>query len=218
MPETLTVCEVFTSIQGESTHAGRLCFFIRLAGCNLSCSYCDTVYAAKPSDGRDIELSELVEKAKASGVDTVEITGGEPMFQKNTPPLCKMLLDKGFRVLLETNGSLPVSALPPGTVRIIDCKTPSSGEASSMDFSNFDIINSDDEIKFVISDSSDFEYSLDIIKKYSLDSKTDKILFSPVAGKLAPQLLAEWMIKSKAPARFQLQLHKIIWSPDKRGV
>ena len=218
MSNTLTVCETFTSIQGESTHAGRLCFFIRLAGCNLACAYCDTAYASKPSDGNDIEAVDLLEMAKSAGVKTVEITGGEPLFQKNTPPLCKMLLDNEFRVLVETNGSLPVSILPHGTIRIIDCKTPSSGEASSMDFSNFDMIDENDEIKFVISDFADFEYSLGIIKKYSLDSKTEKILFSPVSDRLSPRELAEWMIKSKAPARFQLQLHKIIWGPDKRGV
>jgi len=218
MPETLTVNETFTSIQGESTYAGCLCFFIRLAGCNLACSYCDTTYSSKPSEGSEIEIPALLEMAVNEGIKTVEITGGEPLLQKNTPRLCKELLAKQFRVLVETNGSLPVSILPPGTIRIIDCKTPSSGEAGSMDFSNFKIINRDDEIKFVISDYADFEYSIGTIKKYSLDSKTEKILFSPVCGRLSPRELAEWMIKSKAPARFQLQVHKIIWGPDKRGV
>ncbi|OGV36798.1 MAG: hypothetical protein A2020_03205 [Lentisphaerae bacterium GWF2_45_14] len=218
MPDTLTVNETFTSIQGESTYAGSLCFFIRLAGCNLACAYCDTTYASTPSDGKNIELSELVKMAVDEGVKTVEITGGEPLLQENTPQLCKMLQEKDFHVLVETNGSLPVSILPAGTIRIIDCKTPSSGEAGAMDFSNFEIINENDEIKFVISDYADFEYSLETIRKYSLDSKTEKILFSPVCGTLDPEELAGWMIKSKAPARFQLQLHKIIWSPDKRGV
>lgn len=218
MPETLTICETFSSIQGESTYAGCLCFFIRLAGCNLACSYCDTTYASKTSDGKSVDAYDLLEMAKASGVSLVEITGGEPLLQKNTPYFCKVLLDNEFRVLVETNGSLPVSVLPDGVIRIIDCKTPSSGEASSMDFSNFDEINEHDEIKFVISDHADFEYSLKIIKEYSLDSKTKNILFSPVCGRLDPKDLAEWMIESKAPARFQLQLHKVIWDPDKRGV
>ena len=218
MPDKLRVNEIFTSIQGESTYCGCLCFFIRLAGCNLSCSYCDTVYASAFSDGNEMEIGSLTEKAAEENVKLVEITGGEPLLQEKTPLLCGRLLDKGFKVLVETNGSLPVSVLPHGTVRIIDCKTPSSGEAGSTDFNNFSVINGNDEIKFVISDYGDFKYSVEMIRKYSLDSKTEKILFSPVYGKLNPEELAAWIISERPPARLQIQMHKIIWGPDKRGV
>ena len=215
---SIWVTETFLSIQGESTHAGRLCFFIRLAGCNLQCSYCDTQYSASLTDGEAEPLDLLVVKAVSSDVDLVEITGGEPLTQPETIPLCEKLLDAGMTVLVETNGSLPVWELPEGVIRILDCKTPSSGESGSNLYKNYDYLTPADEIKFVIADRNDYDFSCKIIREYDLPSKTPNLLFSPVWGRIAPRLLAEWMIADRPPARLQLQMHKLIWGPDKTGV
>ncbi len=212
------VTETFLSIQGESTHAGRLCFFIRLAGCNLQCRYCDTQYSASLTDGKEETLDLLVVKAVSSDVDLVEITGGEPLTQPETVPLCGKLQDAGMTVLVETNGSMPVWELPDGVIRILDCKTPSSGESDRNLYKNYDFITPVDEVKFVIADRNDYDFSCKIIREYDLDSKTLNLLFSPVWGKIEPRQLAEWMIADRPPARFQLQMHKLIWGPDKTGV
>ncbi len=212
------VTETFLSIQGESTHAGRLCFFIRLAGCNLQCRYCDTQYSASLTDGKAELLDLLVVKAVSSDVDLVEITGGEPLTQPETIPLCEKLLDAGMTVLIETNGSMPVWELPEGVIRILDCKTPSSGESGSNLYKNYDFLTPADEIKFVIADREDYDFSCKIIREYDLSSKTQNLLFSPVWGRIAPRQLAEWMIADRPPARLQLQMHKLIWGPDKTGV
>ena len=215
---SIWVTETFLSVQGESTHAGRLCFFIRLAGCNLQCRYCDTQYSASLTDGKPEPLDLLVVKAVSSDVDLVEITGGEPLTQPETIPLCEKLLDAGMTVLIETNGSMPVWELPEGVIRILDCKTPSSGEAGSNLYKNYDFLTPADEIKFVIADREDYDFSCKIIREYDLSSKTQNLLFSPVWGRIAPRELAEWMIADRPPARLQLQMHKIIWGPDKTGV
>ena len=212
------VTETFLSIQGESTHAGRLCFFIRLAGCNLQCRYCDTQYSASLTDGKAEPLDLLVVKAVSSDVDLVEITGGEPLTQPETIPLCEKLLDAGMTVLIETNGSMPVWELTEGVIRILDCKTPSSGESGSNLYKNYDFLTPADEIKFVIADREDYDFSCKIIREYDLSSKTQNLLFSPVWGRIAPRQLAEWMIADRPPARLQLQMHKLIWGPDKTGV
>ncbi len=212
------VTETFLSIQGESTHAGRLCFFIRLAGCNLQCRYCDTQYSASLTDGKAELLDLLVVKAVSSDVDLVEITGGEPLTQPETIPLCEKLLDAGMTVLIETNGSMPVWELPEGVIRILDCKTPSSGESGSNLYKNYDFLTPADEIKFVIADREDYDFSCKIIREYDLSSKTPNLLFSPVWDRIAPRQLAEWMIADRPPARLQLQMHKLIWGPDKTGV
>ena len=215
---SIWVTETFLSIQGESTHAGRLCFFIRLAGCNLQCRYCDTQYSASLTDGKAELLDLLVVKAVSSDVDLVEITGGEPLTQPETIPLCEKLLDAGMTVLIETNGSMPVWELPEGVIRILDCKTPSSGESGSNLYKNYDFLTPADEIKFVIADREDYDFSCKIIREYDLSSKTQNLLFSPVWGRIAPRELAEWMIADRPPARLQLQMHKLIWGPDKTGV
>lgn len=212
------VNETFSSIQGESTYAGCSCFFIRLAGCNLNCNYCDTIYSRETEQGKSMDITSLVEAALKENIKLVEVTGGEPLFQKTTPLLCAELLRNNFTVLVETNGSLPISLLPENVIKIMDCKTPSCGEASRMDFSNFDLLNPLDEIKFVIADKTDYTYSLDIIKNYKLNKKTPNLLFSPAWGKIKSSELASWIITDKAPVRLQLQLHKYIWSPEKRGV
>jgi len=215
---SIWVTETFLSIQGESTHAGRLCFFIRLAGCNLQCRYCDTQYSASLTDGKAELLDLLVVRAVSSDVDLVEITGGEPLTQPETIPLCEKLLDAGMTVLIETNGSMPVWELPEGVIRILDCKTPSSGESGSNLYKNYDFLTPADEIKFVIADREDYDFSCKIIREYDLSSKTQNLLFSPVWGRIAPRQLAEWMIADRPPARLQLQMHKLIWGPDKTGV
>jgi 7-carboxy-7-deazaguanine synthase len=218
MKNTLRIIETFSSIQGESTHAGRLCFFIRLAGCNLNCNYCDTVYAQKQEEGNDFTIDELLDSAVESGLKLVEITGGEPLYQEATSKLCEVLLANGFTVLVETNGSLPLSVLPEKVIKIMDCKLPSSGEAMSLDPENFSFIGKNDEIKFVIADSGDYRYALDLIEKFKLNEKTANLIFGPAWGSLNPDKLVEWMLKDKVPARLQLQLHKYIWGPEKQGV
>jgi 7-carboxy-7-deazaguanine synthase len=214
---SIRVTETFLSIQGESTHAGRLCFFIRLAGCNLKCSYCDTQYSANLTDGKAEMLDLLVVKAVSSDVDLVEITGGEPLTQPATIPLCEKLLDAGMTTLIETNGSMPIWQLPEEVIRILDCKTPSSGESGGNLYKNYDFLTPADEVKFVVSSREDYDFSRKIIREYDLSSKTRNLLFSPVWGKIAPQQLAAWMIADRPAARLQLQMHKLIWGPDKTG-
>jgi 7-carboxy-7-deazaguanine synthase len=214
----LVVNETFLSIQGESTHAGRLCFFIRLAGCNLNCTYCDTDYARDSESGTSMTIEHLSSQAKISKVRLVEITGGEPLIHPNTPALCEALLDEGLEVMVETNGSLPLSLLPPSVKKIVDCKTPSSGMVEYNLYENFHILSKHDEIKFVILDYLDYEFALTIIEKYDLQNKIPNILLSPAWGKLDPKRLVGWMMADLPPARLQLQMHKIIWGPDKKGV
>lgn len=216
--EQLLVTETFLSVQGESSFAGQLCFFIRLAGCNLNCRYCDTQYSARPEAGKPEPPDTLAARAVSSGAELVEITGGEPLAQSATVPLCEKLLNAGMTTLIETNGSLPITALPAGVIRILDCKTPSSGEADRNLYRNYDFLTPDDEIKFVIADRADYDFSCKIIREHNLAAKTRKLLFSPVWGKIAPRQLAEWMIADCSPARLQLQLHKLIWGPDQTGV
>ncbi len=216
--QTLRITEKFLSIQGESTHAGRLCYFIRLAGCNLQCAYCDTSYSRQFDAGKEETLKSLVAAARDSGVKLVEITGGEPLAQSNTPELCRMLVENGFEVLVETNGAFDISVLRPEVTRIIDCKTPSSGEADQMRWDNYRHLTHKDELKFVLSNRLDYEYALNIIRQYRVAEKTQNIIFSTVWTSLPPEQLAEWMIQDRPPARMQLQLHKYIWGPDKKGV
>lgn len=214
----LEIVETFTSIQGESSHSGKLCFFIRLAGCNLNCSYCDTEYAKNPSEARNISLEKLALLALKSGASLVEITGGEPLVQKNVPELCHMLLADNLTVLVETNGSLPIKVLPRGTIKIVDCKCPSSGESNKMHFGNFNYMSSDDEIKFVIENKTDYNYAVGVVRKYGLFEKTRNVLFGPVSGKLEASELVSWMIKDKLNVRLNLQIHKLIWPHVIRGV
>jgi len=214
----LKIVETFTSIQGESTHAGKLCFFIRLSGCNLNCSYCDTKYARNPDLGTDISILKLVSLAKKEGVPIVEITGGEPLLQHQVSILCEQLQEAGFIVMVETNGSQPIDMLPDGVIRIVDCKCPSSGESDKMLISNFDKLKPYDEVKFVISDEKDFNFAMDKMNKYQITKKTRNILFAPVFGKITPADLAKLMIKNKSPSRLQLQIHKYIWHPETKGV
>ena len=215
---TLLVSESFTSIQGESTYIGRPCFVIRLASCNLNCIYCDKKYAANTTDAKEHDVEEILSMAVASEVHLVAITGGEPLLQKNTHLLAKKLLRNNFTVLLETNGALPVSDIPRGVIKIIDCKCPSSGESEKMLFENFYLLKKQDEVKFTMRNEEDYKYAVNIISSFKLLKKTEKILFSPVIGELPAKFLANWMIRDKIPAILQLQLHKIIWPGVERGV
>ena len=218
MSDTLFITEMFGSIQGESTHAGRLCFFIRLAGCNLRCNYCDTGYSLNTTDGEEIEVNSIVSRVVAEKFKLVEITGGEPLTQKNVIQLCEKLLSIGCEVMIETNGSLDISVLPKGVIRIVDCKTPSSGEEEQMLFSNFDNLTKMDEVKFVIGNRNDYDYALSIINKYKLSSKTGNILLSPVWESVEPSEIVKWMLIDRPAARVQIQMHKVIWEPELRGV
>jgi 7-carboxy-7-deazaguanine synthase len=214
--DVLLVNETFLSVQGESTHAGRPCFFIRLAGCHLRCSYCDTEYAFH--EGREQTVDEAVAKAREAGVKLVEITGGEPLLQKPVYTLMGRLLAEGFEVMLETSGSIDASRVPVAVRRIFDVKTPGSGEADANRWENFanEALHEGDEIKFVIGSREDYEWAREAVRT-RLARVTLPILFSPVWDAVKPADLAAWILEDKLPVRFQLQMHKVVWG-DKRGV
>lgn len=210
----LKINEIFYSIQGESSHIGRPCIFVRLTKCNLRCSYCDTEYAFYEGDDQTIET--IIEKIKSYPCRLVEITGGEPLLQPEVNRLMQKLLDSGFEVLLETSGSLPIIDVPKSVKKIVDFKTPSSNMSK---FNCYPLINDLqiwDEIKFVIGNREDYEWSKQLIEQYNLTRWT--VLFSPVWGKIEPKDLSEWILKDGLQVRFQLQLHKIIWPDTERGV
>jgi len=209
----IRVCEIFTSIQGESTHAGLPCTFIRLTGCNLRCQYCDTTYAYE--DGEDYTIDSLVDEAVRAGAAMVEVTGGEPLEQEETPALLKALLDNGFfkNVLLETNGSRDISVLDARAIVIMDIKTPGSGEAGSFDLHNIDMLKPSDEVKFVLTGREDYEWARSFIEEH--DTLLDReVLFSPAFGVLDPEALAGWILEDGlAGVRINLQLHKYLKLP-----
>jgi len=209
----MKVCEIFTSIQGESSYAGKPCTFVRLTGCNLRCTYCDTQYAY--DQGEELSEDSIIKEVKKAGIELVEITGGEPLLQKGAGSLIKRLLDEGFDVLVETNGSLSIKDINKRAIVILDIKTPGSGMADKMDFSNIDYIKPDDEIKFVITNRQDYEWTKNIISKYYL-ADISHVLLSPVYGMLDPQDLIRWMIEDNINASLNLQIHKYIFGPDAR--
>lgn len=211
----LPVIETFTSIQGESTHAGRRCFFIRLAGCNLRCNYCDTAYAW--DGGEFFSVEKLTSLALDSATGLVEVTGGEPLLHLETPQLLQSLLDAGMEVLLETNGAVSIASVPSEVRKIIDCKTPGSGMVERNIFANYELLLPHDEVKFVVSGREDFKWSLEVIEKYDLAGKTANLIFSPVWGRVSFEELAQWVVDCGKPVRMQLQMHKLIWG-DKKGV
>ncbi len=208
----LKVNEIFKSIQGESTYAGIPCTFVRLAGCNLRCTYCDTNYAYY--HGKEISDKEIISKIEEHGVKCVEFTGGEPLLQEETPPLVKTLLDRGYKVLIETNGSICIGCLDKRLTIIMDIKTPKSGMSERMNLKNLDLIKSNDEIKFVLLDESDYIWAKDMISRHNLLDRTKKILMSPAYGILSPKLLVSWVLRDNFPVRVQLQIHKYIWPPE----
>lgn len=216
--KTLLICETFTSIQGETTNMGRPCFFIRLSKCNLSCPWCDSKYALSDIGSKEIKVEELVEMAILSGVKLVGVTGGEPLLQENTIELLKQLIKKGFAVILETNGSLPVINVPNKVIKVIDFKCPSSGQTDKMLIENFHTLNNHDEVKFVIADEEDYKCAVKTISSLDLLKQTKNIILSPILNRLAPRILANWMVRDKLPAILQVQLHRVIWPDIERGV
>lgn len=215
MSGELTVNEIYASIQGESTRAGLPCVFVRLTGCHLRCSYCDTEYAFY--DGTKMSVDAVVRDVTALGLPLVEITGGEPLLQPACVTLAGRLLEAGLTVLIETSGALPIDKLPAGTIRIVDFKCPSSGECDRNDWNIVDHLTASDEVKFVIGDRADFDWACAALDRHSLAGRCP-VLFSPVFGKLDPRPLAEWILASKLDVRLQLQMHKFIWDPKERGV
>ncbi len=211
--KTLNISETFLSIQGESSYTGFLCFFIRLNGCNLNCSYCDTKYANSIENSTIKTISEIIDEAISLNPPLVEITGGEPLCQQNTVFLCESLIENGFKVLLETNGSISIKNIPKNVIKILDCKTPSSGENSKNLYDNFNFLNQNDEVKFVISDFADYIYAIKIIDEFELYDKVKNILLSPIQTKIKAKQLAKWMMQDKVNARLQVQLHKVIDVP-----
>ena len=212
----LTVNEIFHSIQGESTHAGRPCVFVRLTACDLRCRWCDTPYAFH--EGRKMSVDEVIADVDARGCDVVEVTGGEPLLQPDVYPLMQRLLESGKTVLIETGGHRSIADVPAGVIRIMDVKCPGSGESEQNDWTNLARLTPRDEVKFVIAHRADYEFARDVVRKEKLIGRVNAVLFSPVHGELDPKLLSEWVIQDRLPVRVQLQMHKYIWSPTTRGV
>ena len=214
--KALTINEIYQSVQGESTWAGLPCIFVRLTFCDLRCTYCDTAYAFYK--GTRISLSEIVEQVLAYKCPLVEITGGEPLLQKNVLPLMRELCDHGLTVLIETSGAHDISRIDPRVHRIMDLKTPSSGESHRNRPENITDLNRGDEVKFVIGSREDYLWAKAQIGTFNLAERCGAVLFSPVFGKIEPRSIVEWLLADKLPVRFQLQLHKFIWAPETKGV
>jgi 7-carboxy-7-deazaguanine synthase len=211
----LLINEIYASIQGESTHAGRPCVFIRTSVCNQRCSYCDTAYAF--TEGEPIALNDVVTRALSHGIPLVEITGGEPMLQPLLPLLCTRLMQAGCEVLIETGGSHDISAIPAGVKTILDVKTPGSGEEHANHYANLKKLRPGDEVKFVLTSRADYEWAREFLRREKLDQRTT-VLLSPAWARVKPADLSAWLIADKLPARLNLQLHKFIWPASKRGV
>jgi 7-carboxy-7-deazaguanine synthase len=210
----MRVTEIFFSIQGEGTRAGRPCIFVRFTGCDLRCGYCDTAYAFH--GGRDMTRAEILREVGRHPARLVLLTGGEPLLQRELPELSRELLDLGYEVTVETHGQRPLGALPREVVRIVDVKTPASGEVTT-DFRYLDELAPHDEVKFVVASEDDWRWSLDVIRRHRLEERV-AVLVSPVHGAVDAKELARWMLESGVQARLNLQLHKILWGADARGV
>ena len=208
---SLIVNEIFYSIQGESTFSGRPCVFVRLTGCNLRCSYCDTRYAYEK--GTELEIDQILKQVDLSNCPLVEITGGEPLIQSETPLLIYSLLENGYEVMIETNGSLDISIIDERCIKIVDMKCPSSMESDKNDLENLKRMNRKDQVKFVIGNRKDYEYAKKVKEMIPGRFPGHQILFSPVSGEIVPSQLANWILEDKLDARLHLQLHNIIW-PD----
>jgi 7-carboxy-7-deazaguanine synthase len=212
---TMRVTELFYSIQGESTYAGQPCVFIRLTGCPLRCAWCDTEYAFY--DGSEVLLEQLLMKVESYGCRLVEITGGEPLAQSESFALIRRLCDSGFDVLIETSGAIDTAAVDRRAHVILDVKCPASGMSDRMHWPNVTRLTAKDQVKFVLADRSDYEWACEVLARYGLAGRCT-VLMSPVFGSLEPRQLAEWILADHLPVRVQLQLHKLIWAPDMRGV
>ena len=210
----MRITEIFFSIQGESSHAGRPCVFVRLTGCNLRCTWCDSDYTF--TGGERMSLEDVIGRVRSYGCNLVEITGGEPLAQSEAFELIQRLCDERFEVLIETSGSIDIAPVDRRATLIYDIKCPGSGEVEKNRWANLDILRPHDEIKFVIADRADYEWAKTVIEERKLDRWT--VLLSPVWGKMEMKALAEWMLSDRLPVRFQTQLHKHIWGADVHGV
>ena len=227
----MQITEIYKSLQGESSYAGLPCVFVRLTGCNLRCSWCDSEYTFQGGRKMDIEevLSEVAHLSPGGGL--VEITGGEPMLQeREVVPLMRALLDEGYKVLLETSGERPLERVPLGVIKIVDVKCPNSGEGDTFCMENLETLSPQDEVKFVLTSRADYDFAREFTQRHDLSERVNAVLFSPAFRKdatgardsshclLDPQELAEWMLADNVPARLGLQLHKFIWDPAVKGV
>ena len=213
----LRVTEIFYSIQGESTWAGLPCAFVRLTGCSLRCTWCDTRYSF--SGGENRSIAEILDVVRGYGAHLAEITGGEPLLQANCSVLAQALCDEGYTVLIETSGAVSLEGFPEAVHWIMDLKCPDSGMSERMRWENVDLLRPErDEIKFVIASRGDYEWSRSALEEYSLAQRCKSVLFAPVFGRVDPADLAAWIMEDRLPVRLQLQLHKLIWDPERRGV
>jgi 7-carboxy-7-deazaguanine synthase len=212
----VTINEIFYSVQGESTYAGRPCVFVRLTACDLRCSWCDTPYAFH--EGRKWDIDDVLAEVERYDCSLVEVTGGEPLLQEDVYPLMNELLARGKTVLLETGGHRSTARVPEPVVTILDIKCPASGEANRMDWENLSRLRPSDEVKFVINDRADYEYARDAIARHGIAGRAMAIHMSPVHGVMDPKTLSEWVLADRLPVRVQLQIHKYIWPADTRGV
>lgn len=211
----LLINEVYASIQGESTQAGRPCVFVRTSVCNQRCSYCDTAYAF--TRGEPMHIDEVVDRTLSHRIKLVEVTGGEPLLQPLLPSLCKRLLEAGCEVLIETGGSHDISVIPQGVNTILDIKTPGSREEHANDYANFGRLKAGDEVKFVLTSREDYDWARALVEREKLVERTT-VLFSPAWGRVEAAELAAWIVEDRLPVRLNLQLHKYLWGPTRRGV
>jgi 7-carboxy-7-deazaguanine synthase len=227
----MQITEIYKSIQGESTYAGLPCVFVRLTGCNLRCSWCDSEYTFTGGQRRTLEEVAAEVERLSPGGGLVEITGGEPLLQeREVVPLMQRLLDADYTVLLETSGERPLEHVPSGVIKIVDVKCPNSGEPDTFHMENLESLTAHDEVKFVLSDRTDYEFARDFVRRHRLDQLVNAVLFSPAFSKeasgardasyclLDPRELADWMLVDGVPARLGLQIHKFIWDPAMKGV
>ncbi|MEM9399441.1 MAG: radical SAM protein [Verrucomicrobiota bacterium] len=216
MSESLVINEIYTSVQGESTWAGLPCVFVRLTACDLRCTYCDSEFAFY--EGKKQKIENILKEVEETCINLVEVTGGEPLLQKNVLPLMQRLCDAGKTVLIETSGAHDIGVIDPRVHRIMDLKTPDSGMCERNRMDNLNHLSQGDEVKFVIASRKDYEWSRDLVLKHELHDKVSAVLFSAVFDKLEPKQLVDWVLEDKLPVRFQLQMHKFIWKPDERKV
>jgi 7-carboxy-7-deazaguanine synthase len=213
--ERLRVTEVYASVQGESTHAGKPCVFVRLTGCNLRCVWCDSAYTFTGGTAR--RLSDVIDEAHGYGIPTIEITGGEPLLQPNAIPLMQRLIDLGHEVLLETSGSLSIREVPDGVHVILDLKPPDSGEVEANLWENLGLLDAEDEVKIVLASRRDYEWARGVIEERRLAERCT-VLLSPAWGAVDPRDLVAWILEDHLPVRLNLQIHKFVWGPDRTGV
>jgi 7-carboxy-7-deazaguanine synthase len=211
----MRISEIYVSVQGETQYAGLPCTLVRTTGCDLRCGYCDSAFAFQ--GGQELDLDQIVAEVRRLGAPLVLLTGGEPMLQHEIGALAQRLIAEGYKVMIETSGAHAVDRLPPEVVRIIDVKTPGSGESHRIRWDVLDSLRSQDAVKFVLTGEDDYRWAADVIASRRLAERAE-VLLSPVHGQLDPRQLVGWMLRDRVPARLNLQLHKYIWSPEQRGV